>query len=86
MFEFVIAGCAGETVKTGGLTGCTTRQQSQWWQRGTAPSNSLMLFASKQRGVKTVSAAFEETSMIPSRDYIFGGRRAINSLRQLGLR
>ena len=26
VFEFVIAGCAGETVNTGGLTGCTTRR------------------------------------------------------------
>ena len=94
VFEFVIAGCYGELASHGGLVGCTTRVQNNWWQRGTGPSNSLMLFASKQPENVTVAAAFAETyntsmygpaAVVTSREYIFGNRKGINSLRQYGL-
>eukprot|EP01052_Picozoa_sp_SAG31_P041985 SAG31_NODE_6525_length_1988_cov_1.174166_1_plen_651_part_01 len=91
VFEFIIAGCGGETQGKGGLSGCTTRAQTDWWQRGTAPSNSVMLFASKDPDKKTVRAAFDEVTVgskvkiVPGRDYIFANRQGINSLRQYGL-
>jgi predicted amidohydrolase len=91
VFEFIIAGCGGETQGKGGLSGCTTRAQTDWWQRGTAPSNSVMLFASRDPDKKTVRAAFDEVTVgskvkvVPWRDYIFANRQGINSLRQYGL-
>lgn len=87
MFEFIIGGCFDEAKAgaAGGLTGCSFRNQTQTDQRGTGPTNSVMLFASKNQTAMTVKATFAEFGVIAWRDYIFANRQAINSLRQMNL-
>jgi predicted amidohydrolase len=67
--------------------GCSRRiyNETDPWQRGTAPDNSAFLFASKFPEIKTVKEAFEEEGLVPWRDYIFGARKGVNSLRLFGL-
>ena len=92
VFEFIIGGCfdeakagAPESDPKGGLTGCSFRNQTQTDQRGTGPTNGVMLFASKNQTAMTVRAAFAEFGVVAWRDYIFANRQAINSLRQMNL-
>jgi len=77
-FEFIIDG------QVHLKPGCTHRiyNSTDPWQRGTAPDNSVMLFASKRPEVMTVKQAFEVEGLVPWRDYVFQSRRGINSLRQ----
>ena len=92
VFEFIIGGCfdedkagASESDNKGGLAGCSFRNQTHTDQRGTGPTNSVMLFASKNQSAMTVKAAFAEFGVVAWRDYIFASRQAINSLRQMNL-